>query len=128
MNLKTAMLKKLVSITINRSDENNVYIKVKHLKKLKEVGKEVVDKFAELVKLLPGIQKFSMNVDNEEIHIVFNKNQIKDQQILKWIKIITDVMIDESDFINTNVKKDVNKVVETLKNKLSKKVKDVVGK
>ncbi|MGL4361744.1 MAG: hypothetical protein ACRCSG_00385 [Cellulosilyticaceae bacterium] len=125
---KTDVLKSLMTSEISRSDENSVNIKIEHLSRMEKKGKKIIEKYDEFIKLLPGIKASNLDVDKEELYVEFDKNQFDDQQVVKWIKIIIDVMIEEYDFIKENLNNDLDKVTTELKNKLSEKVKDVIEK
>lgn len=126
MSLKKQFIKNYLKMQLVSQDYGKLRIKISNLTKVNDKYKGFAKDIKDLIMVLPGIQDITADFDTGIIEIKYSEGVLQPQQVIKWINIVIDVVIDNINLISEKGESDTEAVKTQLLLDLKKRVGEVV--
>ncbi|WMJ81900.1 hypothetical protein RBU49_06540 [Clostridium sp. MB40-C1] len=122
INIQKYILRHVAKVKIIHSMPGRIRLKVPNLNKVPEEFRNYDKFFIKAIRILDGIEDISMNYLIGTTLITYNSKVVYEEKIMRWIKIIIDIGINNIIFIHQYGESNLEHVVSTLEQQLKEEV------
>lgn len=123
--IKNIIAKKTIKFKVLESVENKLVVKVESVFKGKEEFSSYNYLLDRIPKIVPGINSVSLDYNNLTGIINYDNKKINEDKILKILEVSKTVIINNFDYIEENYQLNLDKVIDSMENKLKKEINEI---